>query len=192
MCYIGCELSITANLYMAKARPINLLPQEEFEASVFGRILRWAMGTFRIIVIVTEVVVMAAFLSRFWLDAQNSDLTDQIKVDAAEISAQADFEKEFRGVQTKLKLYKDVSTSDQSSKKVDLISSKVPGDIVISSISVSSTTSELKGTSGSESSIAQFISNLKAEPTFKKVILGGISSSETNQSAITFTMEITY
>jgi len=85
---------------MPKNKSINLLPQEEFEASTIGRVLKWATGTFRIIVIITEMVVMAAFLSRFWLDAQNSDLTDSIKIRSAQISAQGDLEKRFREIQT--------------------------------------------------------------------------------------------
>jgi hypothetical protein len=43
---------------MPKNKAINLLPQEEFDISIIGRTLKWAMGTFRIIVIVTEIVVM--------------------------------------------------------------------------------------------------------------------------------------
>ena len=84
---------------MAKNKSINLLPQEEFDASIFGRTLKWAMGTFRIIVIITEMVVMGAFLSRFWLDAQNSDLDNSIKIASAQISAQVILKKnlgEFR------------------------------------------------------------------------------------------------
>jgi len=46
------------------------------------------MGSFRIIVIVTEIIVMGAFLSRFWLDAQNSELDSSIKIASAQITAQ--------------------------------------------------------------------------------------------------------
>ena len=73
---------------MPKKKNINLLPKEEFDASVVGRLLRWAMGTFRIIVIITEMIVMAAFLSRFWLDAQNSDLNDEIRFASSQIDSQ--------------------------------------------------------------------------------------------------------
>src|SRR5512144_1767398 len=98
---------------MAKSKSINLLPQEEFENSVLGRILRWATGSFRVIVIITEMVVMGAFLSRFWLDAQNSDLNDSIQIKSAQISAQKDFENQFRQIQKKLDIYKGISKSNQ-------------------------------------------------------------------------------
>ena len=51
----------------ARKEEINLLPQKGFEATTAGRILAWILSTFRIIVIITELLVMVAFLSRFWL-----------------------------------------------------------------------------------------------------------------------------
>lgn len=177
---------------MAKSKRINLLPQEEFEASVMGRVLRWAMGTFRIIVIVTEMVVMGAFLSRFWLDAQNSDLSEQISSESAQISAQADFEKEFRGIQKKLGIFKDINQTSLSSDKLNMLASKIPGDVVLTSITINSATADVKGTSGSETGIAQLISNLKAESSFKQVDLGSLGSSETDSGIINFSIKITY
>ena len=62
-----------------KSSRINLLPQEEFAASTLGRILAWILSTFRILVIMTELIVILAFLSRFWLDARTTDLNEEIK-----------------------------------------------------------------------------------------------------------------
>lgn len=177
---------------MAKNKAINLLPQEEFDASIVGRVLKWAMGTFRIIVIITELIVMGAFLSRFWLDAQNSDLTDSIKIKTAQIEAQSDFEKEFRQIQKKLAidkaLAKDVNPTDQ----LDKVTSLVPGDIVLSAVTTGDGTVQIKGIAGSEISVLQFISNLKSEKSFKTVDLSSINSSEDNPSETIFVVKITY
>lgn len=175
-----------------KKSAINLLPQEEFDASVMGRSLIWAMGSFRIIVILTEMIVMAAFLSRFWFDAQNSDLSNSIKVASAQITAQSDFEKEFRGVQQKLSIFKQIAQEPALSRGADLVASKIPQDLVLSSISLQSNTIQIKGTAGSELGVAQFISNLKSDPTVKKVELGSVGSSDNNQSLITFFINVTF
>ncbi|HKB88186.1 MAG TPA: PilN domain-containing protein [Patescibacteria group bacterium] len=177
---------------MAKNKSVNLLPQEEFDTSVLGRTLKWAMGSFRIIVILTEMIVMAAFLSRFWLDAQNSDLSQSIKNASAQIQAQSNFEKEFRGVQQKLNIFKQIASAKPASGKVELIASKTPTDLTLSSISVQENLAQIKGTSTSEIGITQFISNLEAEPTFKKVELGSVGSSEQNQTLITFFISVTF
>jgi Tfp pilus assembly protein PilN len=177
---------------MAKNKSINLLPQEEFDASILGRMLKWAMGSFRIIVILTEMVVMAAFLSRFWLDAKNSDLDASIKIASAQISTQSNFEKEFRGVQQKLSIFKQITADATESGKLDLVSSKIPGDLVLSSISIQNGVTQIKGTAGSEMGVAQFISNLKASPLIKRVELDSIGSLERNQSLLTFLINVSY
>ena len=178
---------------MAKNKStINLLPQEEFDASILGRTLKWAMGTFRIIVILTEMVVMAAFLSRFWLDAQNSDLSDSIKVASAQISSQSSFEKEFRGVQQKLNIFKQITSQPSVTSRVDAIAGKTPGNLILSSISVQDNSAQIKGTAGSELGVAQFVSNLASDATFKKVELGSIGSSEQNQELVTFLINISF
>ena len=176
---------------MPKPKNINLLPQEEFEASTLGRILKWGMGTFRIIVILTEMVVMTAFLSRFWLDAQNSDLNDTIKTQSAEIASQSDFEKEFRGLQTKLNIFKTISASNRPSDIVNTITANVSGDITLSSISVSEKSVTIQGVAGSEISIAQLVSNLKTVKSFKTVDLGNVSSSTENPSLTDFDIKVT-
>lgn len=177
---------------MPKNKTINLLPQEEFETSTLGRVLKWAMGTFRIIVIVTELVVMGAFLSRFWLDAQNSDLNDSIGIKSAQISAQSDFEKQFRSIQNKLNIFTSLANEPQPSGKLNIISSKVPPDIVLSGISIGDTSAQLKGTAGSEVGIAQFLSNLQTEKTLKTVELGSLSTTENNALLTVFTLNIGY
>ena len=177
---------------MPKNKAINLLPQEEFNASTLGRTLKWAMGTFRIIVIVTEMVVMAAFLSRFWLDARNSDLNDSIKVASAQIIAQADLEKEFRNLQSKIGIFKQLKSFPPSSPVIDAVTSKLPADVTLTGISVSENKTQIRGTSVSELGIAQFIANLSADPTFKSVDLGQINSSDNSLAQTTFSIEVSF
>lgn len=171
---------------------INLLPQEEFDASTLGRVLRWAMGTFRIIVIITEMVVMGAFLSRFWLDAQNSDLNEEITIKSAQISAQSDFEKQFRSTQNKLNIFKSLASNPPPSGKIDIIASRIPTNITLTGISVDDASAQLKGTAASELGLAQLLSNLQAEKSLKSVDIGSLSNSENDPSLTTFTLNIGY
>ncbi len=177
---------------MPKNKSINLLPQEEFNISTTGRILSWATGTFRIIVIITEIVVMGAFLSRFWLDAQNSDLKNSVKIKSAQIAAQSDLEKRFRSVQSKLNIYNQIASSQNASNKVNEIASMLPSNIVLSGITVAEGSAQIKGVSGSDIDIYQFIANLQADKSLKNVDLGQISSSENGSIGTIFSINITY
>lgn len=185
-------LNMSVSVYMPKNKLINLLPQEEFEGSTLGRILRWAMGSFRIIVIVTEMIVMGAFLSRFWLDAQNSTLSDSIKTASIQIQVQSDFEKKFRSVQSKLNVFKQITSNVKASDRIDSISQKTPMGVVISNITVRDLSTEIKGDSDSEANIAQFVSNIKSDPNVKKVDLNTLGTSEINQSFVAFQLSVTY
>ena len=80
---------------------INLLPSRGLGSSTAGRVLSWILSTFRIIVIVTEIIVMVAFLSRFWLDAQNTDITEEMTQKQAVLAASLDFERKFKETKEK-------------------------------------------------------------------------------------------
>lgn len=188
MCYIESIVIVV----MPKNKAINLLPQEEFDISIVGRTLKWAMGTFRIIVIITEVIVMTAFLSRFWLDAKNSDLSNSIKIKSAQITAQSKVEKEFRSLQSKLNIAGEIKAAAPLSQKIDKITSKLPAGVNLSSISVLENSAQVKGSSASEIGIAQFIANLKTDSSFKSIDLGQVNSSEGDITQTVFLIMISY
>lgn len=172
-------------------KDINLLPQDEFEATVFGRVLRWALSTFRIIVIATEMIVMLAFLSRFWLDARNSDLDDEIRVREAEIKAQSEFETEFKKTQSKLKIFDALAKEENPvSATLEKITSLIPSDVKLVSYSLSSNSILVKGISGSERSIAQFVANLDSDDTFSEVSLSSVETKLENESLLTFSIQL--
>lgn len=173
-----------------KEHKINLLPQEEFAGTTLGRTLKWAMGSFRIIVIVTEMVVMAAFLSRFWLDARNADLNDLIKQKVAVISASSEVETEFRDTQKKLKIFSTLAAQEGAvSNTINRITSALPSDVFLISYSFNQESIQVKGSSPSEVSIAQFIVNLENSDIFEKVSLSNVDTAQ-EETSLTFTLRI--
>lgn len=173
------------------SRLINLIPQKEFESSVTGRVLKWAMTTFRYIVIITEMIVMGVFLSRFWLDAQISDINDQIKNTSAIIQSQDEFENTFRDLQTKLNVFSEISKRAPVFQTIDSVKNKQPQGILLLSLSVQSNGVLIRGASASEQLIAQFVSNLKSEKAFAdKVTLEQIGSNNNELGLILFDIKI--
>jgi Tfp pilus assembly protein PilN len=175
-----------------KKNRINLLPQEEFAASTLGRVLAWLLSTFRVTVIVTEMVVMLAFLSRFWLDAKSADLGDLIKQREAVIASSEEFEKEFRGVQKKLKIFSGLANTDQSiTQHLADVSSIVPPEVVLTSFSFLGEEIKLEGISPNELGIAQLVANLEASDEFKEVSISQISTDKETQVLLSFLIRLT-
>lgn len=175
-----------------KVKQINLLPQDSFESTTFGRILKWALSSFRVMVIITELVVMSAFLSRFWLDARNSDLNDGIRVNKSQVLAFTSVENEFRMYQKKLFILKSLYDEQKDSQLIEGIVKYIPSDITLTSIQKSNEGLQIRASSLSESSIAQFLVNLNSNKSLSDVGLSQVASSVDNNFVTTFTINAKY
>ncbi|OGM09843.1 hypothetical protein A2W13_01520 [Candidatus Woesebacteria bacterium RBG_16_36_11] len=174
-----------------KESQINLLPKDKFAGSPLGRILKWLLSTFRIMVIVVEMVVMLAFFSRFWLDARNSDLNDEIKQKSAQISAFATFEKQYKTIQERLKIFQALAGGEKYfSGNLNLITSYLPADVVISSFSATGNQVTIAGVSPFEQSISQFIVNLESDKDIESVTLTQVDAGEKYEGLIGFGLVI--
>ncbi len=156
---------------LRKKKPsVNLLPQEEFAASTAGRVLTWILSTFRIIVIITELIVVAAFVSRFWLDAKISNLNDELTQRQSIIKSFSDLEKNFKLAQKKLKFFSEITKEDN--KFFPVLSSSVsllPPEVTLIKWNLDKGVLKITATSFSEQSILQFVSNLEHSGKFENV-----------------------
>jgi Tfp pilus assembly protein PilN len=170
---------------------INLLPEKGFSTTSTGQVLHWLLSSFRIIVIVTEIIVMVAFLSRFWLDARNTDLSEEIEYKQAVLSASSDFEKEYRKSHNKLAVLTDVYRDETwATRYISEIVTYQPEQIFLISFSAKSEKEiEITGTSANLGRIQQFIVNLNSVDTFKKVSLTELRS-EPRTTLIVFSITI--
>ena len=176
---------------LKKQRLINLLPSEEFAVTTTGRILSWALSTFRYIVIVTELVVILAFISRFWLDAQNADLAEEIEQKQSLIASSKDFEREFIEVQKRLIIYKTLTSDSVSFSKIfSDISVNIPEDVLLSKISLSGESLTVDGLSPSERSIVQFAVNLEKNAGYPKTTLKSVETNRNDPSLLEFSLDV--
>lgn len=160
-----------------KQKHINLLPVEDFERTTLGRIMKWALTSFRFIVIIVEFIVISGFLFRFWLDVRISDLDDEITQKSALISSRSDFEESFRKVQNKTVIYNQITEeSNLSLPYFQNVIKSLPADSQIISLTRKGSTIDLTGASVSENSISSFIANLKSTDSFSTVSLSEIST----------------
>src|SRR4030042_2785268 len=157
---------------------INLIPEVGFENTTFGRILAWILSTFRIIVIITEVIVMGAFLSRFWLDAQNSDLKEEVEEKKSYLVASQGFENEFKDTQKRIEIYsKNSKDSGILTKSLSTIVSFLPPDLSLKMLTFSEGTIDVEGYTPNEKSIQQLVANLQSSDLFDNIGIDEISSA---------------
>jgi len=160
---------------MPAKKEVSLLPDAENPNSFGSRLLLWLTSVGRFIIVFTELIVICAFISRFWLDRKNSDLSEIVRQQKAILESTQDFEKEYSLLQQRLKVIKNFYTQrpDYSAKIISLTES-TPPDIIFTSINFdlddkSNITADLSATALNNETINRFINNLVSNPDIRTV-----------------------
>lgn len=161
------------------SRSVNLLPKSEFESSLWGRVLRWALTTGRRIVILTEIIVIAAFLSRFKLDSDLQIISESIAQKKAILESSSAFEKQFLSAQAK------IATADLAIKNqlayveiLDEFRGTIPEGVNIGTIMLSPQGISTTLTTNSETLAFESLSRLDASERWKSLSLSNLSVIE--------------
>ncbi len=164
---------------MPLKKEISLVPGEGNSGSIGDRIIYWVSNVLRYIMVFTELIIIIAFLSRFSLDQQNTDLSDRLRNQKYILETTTNFEKEYGLLQQKLQLIKKLYA--QQPKYYDKLSSilaNTPSDIIYNSFSVynkdSKVTADLMVYAFQEEAIVDFINQLSLNPQIKSITINTI------------------
>jgi len=156
-----------------KLSKINLLPKDSFEESSLGRFLGWALSSGRVIVILSEFVVVMAFGSRFWFDQKLNDLVEEIEAKEVVVESYVAVEEQMRDV-----LAREKKVSEFLEGNLDLMSMfanfkrATPSDVFLESVVMNENQIKIGGTAGSEAGFASFLNNLGYVPGVSSIRLG--------------------
>jgi len=169
---------------------IEFIPQEEWEKTSFGKFLKWLLQIGRWIVIITELIVIMAFLSRFKLDRDLTNLNETIKQKQAIIAASSDFEKSFRFLQKRLTTIEGLQKNQiEADKILDLFTQVTPAGIKLSNFSFMKKQASLTASADSEMTFAVFLRNLKQEPRLTNLSIDKIFVSEEQFGQVVFNLK---
>lgn len=169
--------------------PINLLPKTEFEISFWGRFLKWSLTAGRYIIILTELLVIMAFMSRFKLDHDLSDLNDTILGKQALLEASSNTEKVLRLTQARLNFAdQKIKSGQNSSETISKITGLIPLGIEFNSLTLVGKNLTLDMTSVSEQLLGTFIQALSSDKMFKSVDLTSVSSD--SEAGLKFVIKV--
>jgi hypothetical protein len=174
----------------APARTINLLPPSEFEASFWGKFLQWAVSTGRYIIILTELVVILAFLSRFKLDNDIANLNEQIEGKKSVLIAHQPVENEFRNVQDRLNAAGKIMDGQlKAGVLLDQITSETPGEVKITDLNLSQTGIIVTANANNEKALGEFLARLNMDDQWKGIDMTSVSADSTK--GIKFSLVLT-
>lgn len=169
---------------------LNLMPADELENRPGGKFLRWALGWGKKIVILTEFVVILAFLSRFWLDTTVADQVEKINLKRGIVQASLDLETKFRLATKRLDQAKGIETKVSQIKVFDLSKEMIPAELVVNQISVTNGVVSFAG-SGPESTVGKLVETYKTSKYFDNVSVERVTSKNT-VSGVEFALRADY
>jgi len=156
-----------------KLSKINLLPKDSFESSNLGRFLQWSLKTGRMLVVLTEFVVVLAFGSRFWFDKRLNDLTEEIDAKHAVVRSFVEIETRMRDVLSREERITEYLDNNLSAPTwlLTLINA-TPKNLSFKTMSFDDNNKiNLSGVAVSEVSFAGLLANLSKQPQISKVLI---------------------
>lgn len=159
----------------ARFSRINLLPHDSFEYSVVGKFLKWALTIGRVLVILTEFVVILAFGSRFYYDKKLNDLMETIDQKQAVIESYSEIEKKIRDVLEKQKVVSlFLKTNIELPRVFSSFQRITPPDVSYSQISLNETGINIVGTARSESGFNKIMAGIGTIKGIKEITVGSV------------------
>jgi Tfp pilus assembly protein PilN len=140
---------------------INLLPGQRLESTTGGKVVKWLLSTFRLIVVLVQVVVILGFATRVFVDARLSSLNRNIEERYSLVKSYQNIEDTF--LIKKLKLETFQSLQDESNSYLTLLESvarEIPANVQLISIEKSETTLTIKAATTQEATMYTFANRI--------------------------------
>lgn len=169
---------------------INLLPEDDLTEKSGGRFLKWALSWGKKIVVLTELFVVIAFLSRFKLDSDVANYSEEIDRRKVIIQASANFEKEFRSVQTRINDVKKLEALPKVVTIYDLVQTLIPENVNVQKTHILETKVQLEG-SGLDQDLSTMVAAFKTSRDFTDVNVEKFTKVGAS-TAIDFSLTATY
>lgn len=173
----------------ARVKLINLIPPSEFESSFWGRFLKWAITAGRKVIILTELVVIMAFLSRFKLDEDIRRYNEEISGKRNLLESRKSFEDDFNRLKSKITAAKAVEKEQSdASNTLGKISGYVPQEVRLLNLSITKDVTNLVGESLNERAFKEMVLRMDRDTDWKSIELVSLLAQE--GKAIGFVLNI--
>lgn len=165
---------------------INLVKKR---LSFTDKFLTWALSVGRVVVVLTEIIAISAFMYRFFLDRQLIDLHAKIKQEQAIISFSKASEDKYRNLQDRLTVAARFSKLGQDEVKIlkDVLA-LAPSGTTFDNLTTSDTNVKVNASFSQIASLGAFVDSLKNYPSISNVSIDKIENKpSTSQITATIT-----
>lgn len=158
-----------------RSASINLLKNKE--VGFFDEFINWTLTIGRLVIILTQIIALSAFLYRFSLDRKLMELRSQIKQKQAIVSSLKTNEAKYRDLQDRLYLTSNLSNLSHERHKIlrDILK-LTPQGIKLNNLSLKKNNISINANVQAISSLTLFVDLLKNYPSIDTLSLDNIES----------------
>ena len=174
---------------------INLVAGDELSGRPGGRFVSWALSYGKAVIVITELIVVLVFISRFAIDSQIADLNEQMGKKKDIIVGSKDFEDTFRSFSLRVGAVSELTTPLSIDKILTETKNLIPQGISVNDLGIKDKDVSLNGSAKNESDLAVLSGAFKNSSNFSQVTLTKVSRDTTDQggsSEIDFSLTAKY
>lgn len=150
----------------------------------------WATQIGRYIIVFTELIVIFSFASRFKLDRDLTDLTARVTQKKAVVESYAEVETQTRLIQRKLELTQNLLEESKAIDYVNRLTPRIPPAVSLTQLTYGESKILLLGDAANSNAFGQLVLSLQQEPAFKSLSVDRVSSGESGDIGISFSLTI--
>lgn len=150
------------------------------------------MTSGRVLVVLTEFVVLLAFGSRFYFDKKLNDISETLDQKLEQISSYSEIESQMRTILAKqVPITTFLNNNIKFSNKYDDLSSIVPFGVKLEKVFLDQNTLRFTGKSESELGFALLLRKMKSMNTLSYINIKDVGFDQ-NTKAVSFTIQANY
>lgn len=174
----------------ASTPDLNLLVEDELDMSPQGKFLKWALSWGKRIIVLTELIVISAFLSRFWLDTTVANLNDEINAKKAYVLSFADFETQYRQLYFRVNQANAIEKKTSAQVIYDRALVLIPQGVAVKQINITKLDIGIAGNTDEET-LAKLVDAFRNSNDFTNISVERITKKSTTPG-IDFAFKATY
>jgi Tfp pilus assembly protein PilN len=179
---------------MAARRPhIDLLSREDFSQRALGRLLLWILTVGRYIVIFTELIVIAGFITRVVLDRNLNSVNETLAEQKAILASYQPVEQRFRRVHQQVDSYSRIDEERLDiSKLLEDLTGITPTEVRFESMNIDKNENamDIVAIALSPGGFATFLSQLQSSVHFNNLILNYVETGGPQDPSINFSLTL--
>ena len=170
---------------------ISIDLQQKQKTGSVDKFIDWALSIGRLLVIITELIAVGAFLYRFTLDKQLIDLNSKIKSEQAIVQSFQTKENSYRNLQARLALASStISMTDKRTKIFEDIVGFAPVGLTFNTVAIYPDSIQIDADASSVIPLSVFVNALKTYPAIDTVSINQIEN-KVNNATINITITAT-